>query len=94
MKVSHIIWLDEIVEKIIRKDKVSQREVKEVLTNSTHFRFVEKGHRLKENVYLAFGRTNAGRYITAFFIHKENNQALVLSARDMTKAERKKYEQK
>ena len=94
MKVSHLIWLDEILEKIIKKHKVSQSEVKEVLSNSAHFRFIEKGNRLGEDVYLALGQTNAGRYITVFFVHKGNNQALVLSARDMTKAERKKYEQK
>ncbi len=59
-----------------------------------HFRFVEKGHRPGENVYLAFGQTNAGRYLTIFFVYKKNHQALILSARDMTIAERKRYEQK
>jgi uncharacterized protein len=94
LKISYVIWLDEILEKIIQKHKVRLSEVKEVLSNSTHFRFIEKGNRLGEDVYLAFGQTMAGRYITVFFVYKGNNQALVLSARDMTKAERKKYEQK
>ena len=94
MKIAHIIWLDEIIEKLAHKHHLSQDEVKEVLTSSKHFRFVEKGHRPGEDVYLAFGQTEAGRYVTVFFVYKRNNQALVISARDMTNVERKKYEQK
>ncbi|MDZ7340118.1 MAG: BrnT family toxin [candidate division KSB1 bacterium] len=94
MKIAGVIWLDEIIEKIRQKHQVTQDEVKEVLRSSNHFRFVEKGHRPGENVYLAFGQTNAGRYLTIFFVHKKNHQALILSARDMTIAERKRYEQK
>ena len=78
MKVSHIIWFDEIVEKIIRKHKVSQKEVKEVVESSTYFGFVERGYRFGEEVYLDLGQTKAGRYIIVLFVYKENNQALVL----------------
>jgi hypothetical protein len=94
LKIAHIIWLDEIIEKLTRKHHVSQDEVKSVLTTSTHFRFLEKGHRPGENVYFALGQTDAGRYITVFFVQKKNSQALVISARDMTNVERKKYEKK
>lgn len=48
MKISGIIWLLEIVEKIARKHRVEQAEVREVLSSSSHFRFVEKGHRRGE----------------------------------------------
>ncbi|MCI0494809.1 BrnT family toxin [candidate division KSB1 bacterium] len=82
------------MEKLTRKHHVSQDEVKSVFTTSTHFRFVEKGHRPGENVYFALGQTDAGRYITVFFVQKKNSQALVISARDMTNVERKKYEKK
>ncbi|MBI5214986.1 MAG: BrnT family toxin [Ignavibacteriae bacterium] len=94
MKISGIIWLDEIVEKIQQKHDVLPIEVKEVINSSKHFRFVEKGFRESENVYASFGRTDAGRYLIVFFIYKKNQQALILSARDMTKAERKLYEKK
>jgi uncharacterized DUF497 family protein len=40
------------------------------------------------------GQTDAGRYLIIFFIFKTNGQVLILSARDMTKAERKLYEKK
>ena len=53
MKLSGVIWLEEIVEKIERKHHVTQNEVREILRNSLHFRFVEKGHRRGENVYSA-----------------------------------------
>jgi len=71
LKLSGIIWLEEIVEKIARKHHVSQEEIREVLRNSSHFRFVEKGHRQGENVYAAMGQTNAGRYLIIFFVRKK-----------------------
>jgi uncharacterized DUF497 family protein len=94
LKIVGLIWFDEIVEKLIRKHNVQQREVREVLSNKPHFRFVEKGHRLGENVYAAMGRTDSGRYLIVFFIYKVDKRALILSARDMTKTERKLYEKK
>jgi len=73
---------------------VSQNEVWEVLTNRPHLLFVEKGHRSGENVYAALGQTKSGRYIIVFFVHKKDGRAIILSARNMTPAERKKYEEK
>lgn len=35
--------------------------------------------------------TDAGRYMTVIFIRKFGNHALVISARDMDKKERKQY---
>ena len=75
MKIAHIIWLDEIVEKIAQKHQVSQNEVKQVLTSSTHFRFVEKGHRPGENLYLALGQTNAGRYLLSFLYIRKTTRS-------------------
>jgi len=43
---------------------------------------------------VASGRTDAGRYILIFFIMKKNKKALVVTARDMTDRERKKYAKK
>jgi uncharacterized protein len=94
LKVSGIIWLDEIVEKIARKHRVTQDEAREILTGPSHFRFVEKGHRTGENVYAAMGQTDSGRYLVVFFIRKSTQEALVVSARDMTNSERKRYEKK
>ena len=92
MRIEEIIWLEEIVEKLWRKHAVEMYEVLEVLGSRPRFLFVEKGHRLDENLYLALGRTEAGRYLSVFFVFKLSRQALIVSARDMTAAERKRYE--
>ena len=94
MKITGLIWLEDIVQKLIWKHSVEAEEVREIFLDSPRFRFVEKGHRKDENVYAAFGRTEAGRYLICFFIHKNDNRALILSARDMTGAERKSYGEK
>ncbi len=94
MKIIGLIWYENIIEKLEQKHNVQQHEVLEVLANNPKFRYVENGLQPDENVYAALGRTDAGRYIIIFFIYKNDKRALVVSARDMTGAERKKYEQK
>lgn len=94
MQIIGLIWYEEIVEKLEQKHNVQQKEVREVLANNPKFRYVENGLQPDENVSAALGRTDGGRYIIIFFIYKKDKQALVVSARDMTRAERKKYEQK
>lgn len=93
MKISGLIWLAEVVGKLERKHSVQQAEVHEVFVRHPQVRFVEKGHRAGENVYAVLGRTVAGRYLIVFFVRKPNGRALVLSAREMTDAERRRYEQ-
>jgi hypothetical protein len=52
---------------------------------------LEKGNVKGEDLYLAFGKTDAGRHLTILFVKKKNSRALVISARDMSKKERKRY---
>ena len=94
MKITGFIWLRDIVQKLLRKHAVAQEEVVEVFANRPRFRFVEKGHRSGENVYAALGRTDAGRYLIIFFVRKKDGRALIVSARDMTSAERRRYGKK
>ena len=42
MRITGIIWLEEIIEKVEQKHAVKQVEVKQALANSPRFRFVEK----------------------------------------------------
>jgi len=42
-------------------------------------------------MYMALGRTDAGRYLAVLFIDKGNREVLPLSARDMAAKERKRY---
>jgi uncharacterized protein len=91
LRIEAVVWFDDVIEKLSRKHNVQQQEVREVLTNNPHFRFIEKGHRLGENVYAAMGKSDDGRYLVVFFVYKTDRRALILSARDMTKAERRLY---
>ena len=74
-----------------RKHNVQEQEVREVFNNSTTIRFVEKGTRKNENVSAALGQTDSGRYLIVYFIYKQDKNALILSARDMDNAERRRY---
>ena len=94
MKIEGFIWLDEIADKLAGKHRVSVDEVEAVFEDEPKFRFVEKGHRKGEDIYMALGRTEAGRYLAVLFILKLNDEALILSARDMAHNERKHYGRK
>lgn len=94
MYIDDFLWLPDIVDKLAVKHHVMQDEVEEVFFNKPHYRFVESGHRSGEDVYSASGQTDVGRYLIVFFIHKLGNVALILSARDMNRAERRLYERK
>lgn len=94
MYIDDFIWLPSILDKVEVKHRVSQDEVEDVFFNQLRYRFVELGYQKGEDVYSASGQTEGGRYLIIFFIHKSSNTALILSARDMDKKERKRYERK
>lgn len=91
MKISRIIWLEDIVEKLHWKHNVEENEILEVLANKPKFILKESGYRRGEDVYAAFGTTDAGRLLSIFFVYTEDQRAIIVSARDMTTKERKKY---
>lgn len=92
--IDDIIWLDTIVEKLAWKHNVLTSEVEEILSGKCRIFRKEKGIVDGEHLYNALGRTNSGRYLAVFFIMKLNNKALIITARDMNKSERKRYETK
>jgi hypothetical protein len=94
MKIEGIIWLRDVVDKIAFKHHVETQEVEEVLSGKAKFRFIEKGEREGEDVYLALGQTIAGRYLSVLFIYKRTKEALILSASDMARKERRQYGKK
>ena len=91
MKVQDIIWLAEIEDKIVRKHQIWPEEAEEVLLAQPQVRFVERGHRPGEDLYVAFGQTEDGRYLAIFFVLKVPGVALVITAREMTRNERRTY---
>ena len=94
VRISGFIWLEQIVEKLTRKHDVTPEEVESMFERRPRYRFVENGHVRGENLYSAMGQTEDGRYLIAFFIHKEDERALIVSARDMDNAEKKRYGRK
>ena len=91
LDIYEIIWRNEFIEKLASKHNVLTDEVEEVLFGSPFIRFWEKGETAGEDLYLAYGQTDAGRYLVVFFIRKPQNMALPISARDMTTSERRYY---
>jgi uncharacterized protein len=55
-------------------------------------RKVGKGRIKGENVYAAYGQSEAGRYLLVIYIRKPKGVILPISARDMDAAERRYYE--
>jgi len=94
LRITGFIWLEHYVEKLAWKHDVSPEEVEGIFASKPHYRFVEKGHVPSENMYAAMGQTEAGRYLVAFFIHKLDGRALIISAREMDAAEKKRYGRK
>ena len=91
MQIDGIMWLSQFVEKLARKHNVTTTEVEEILANQPYFRFVNKGERIGEKVYSAMGQTDTGRYLIVYFILKPYHRALIISARDMSRRERRIY---
>jgi hypothetical protein len=94
VRIDGVIWLRNIVDKLATKHHVEPYEVEQALENSPKIRFVEKGDRQGEDVYMALGRTDAGRYLAILFIYKSTKEALIVSARSMEPKERRQYGKK
>lgn len=92
MYIDDFLWLPAIVEKLLAKHHVTQEEAEEIFFNTPHYRFVERGYTTSEDIYSASSQTNRGRYLIVFFIRKPNHLALIVSARDMNRRERRRYE--
>lgn len=88
------IWLDHIVDKLEWKHGVRTYEVDEVFASRPWVNFIERGNRAGENMYAAYGRTGAGRYLVVFYIAKIDGRPLIISARDMSRPERRRYERR
>jgi len=91
MFIREALLLRPTVEKIWHKHQVLEDEVYEVFENQPKFQKVENGDIDGEDLYGAYGQTMSGRYLVVFFIYKLNHDALVISARDLNKTERKRY---
>jgi uncharacterized protein len=94
VKITGVVWLRSVIEKLAYKHQVSQQEVEEALRNHPRIRRVALGDIAGEDLYSALSQTDDGRYLIAFFIYKPSGEALIISARDMSPKERKNYGKK
>ncbi len=92
MRIQRILWYRQFVEKLWDKHHVETDEAEQALGNHRRVRRVKRGHVKGEDIYLALGQTDAGRYLAVFFIYKKSHDAIVISARDMDDKERDEYE--
>ncbi len=84
-----ILEIDEhIEEKIEREHGVTFLEADEVASSPTHY--VRRG---RNGVYLVFGQTDSGRYLLVVLAGHGAGLWRVVTARDMTMAERRLYRQ-
>lgn len=94
MKIAGIIWLRSVINKLEQKHQVDQVEVEEIFYDRPRFRRIARGDVAGEDLYSAMGQTDTGRYLVVFFIYKRSREALVISARDMSRKERRRYDKK
>jgi uncharacterized DUF497 family protein len=94
LEIIDLIIVPEILDKLIWKHNVTETEIRQVFLNEPRYRFIEKGKYKGEHLYLALGSTDSGRYLAVYFLYKKNKQALIVTARDMTEKERKRYAKK
>jgi len=95
MKIDYIVCPHRIEDKLESKHNVTVKEARQVLLSKPRIRFAEKGYTEGNDVYAAFGQTFGGRYLAIFFVYKpETHTAIIISARDMSKKERKSYGKK
>jgi len=94
LRIAGIIWLRSVISKLAQKHQVDQTEVEQVFRNRPRFRRIGRGDVAGEDLYLALGQTDDGRYLVVFFIYKRSREALVISARDMSPKERRRYGKK
>jgi uncharacterized DUF497 family protein len=91
LEITRIVWLEDIVEKLRWKHNVEESEVIEVLENHPRYVRKEAGFVPEEDVYAAFGRINLDRLLSVFFVYTKDKRAIIVSARDMTEKEARRY---
>ncbi len=94
MDIAGYIWREDVIDKLAWKHQLQVEEIVELFQNKPRVERLERGHRPGEDLYIALGQTDAGRYLAVFFIHKKDGRALVITARDMTRKERRRYGRK
>lgn len=89
MKIERISWDQETVNHI-SNHSVSPEEVEELLFNDVDPPLIMRG---KEGRYLAYGKTNGGRFLLVAWVAKYR-KTKIITARDMSKNEKQLYKRR
>lgn len=86
MRIDQLLWEEETELHVWSRHQVSVREVEEAAyRHGLAVRGRERG------VYEVFGRTDAGRYLMIALRHCGGGMGRVITAREMTRTERRRY---
>lgn len=88
MTITTVFISRNVKDKIIKEHNVTAEEVREVILNAEDPPIFNKS---KSKRYRALGRTLPGRYLLVAFVYQTSDIIRVLTAREMTKSERKWY---
>lgn len=83
--VDYEFWWDDHNTDHIANHGVEPYEAEEVVVNDPWIK------RVGEGKYLAYGQTDAGRYLLVVFSPKESRRLRIVTARDMTASEKRHY---
>lgn len=84
------LWTKDNRTHIEERHQVTVTEVEEIFYNNPLLR-VSNSQPNEPKRYLAFGQTDAGRYLMVVFVKEAHGRIKPFSAREMTAAEKRKY---
>ena len=84
MDIAKIEWDSKTKEKVIKKHGLTIHEVEEVFQGDKRI----KAH---AGVYVALGTSISGKYLVVVFKKQSNDSIKIITARQMTKSEKKQY---
>jgi len=84
VEIERLVWNQKTREKIAKKHHLSRQEVEEVFARDYHIRRFGK-------FYHAYGQSAVGRYLFVVFLPLGRGRAQVVTAREMTRKERRLY---
>ena len=90
-RVVEFDWDQGNFHKNLIKHAVTNKESEEVFKNEPNFILKDEKHSLDESRYMIWGFTDSSRKLAVFFTIRQS-KVRIISARDMHKKERKKYE--
>jgi len=92
-RLSGFDWDKGNIDKNLKRHRVNYKECEEIFFNKPLKTFYDKVHSRKEKRFVAYGETNRERKLFLVFTIR-NKRIRIISARDMSRKERRYYEQK